>query len=373
MADQLTATRPRAFDRVRDVATPSTNSYDRMAILLASWLLGGVYLDGWAHNHIARLETFFTPWHGVLYSGYASIALLLIVTAVAGRRRGAPLRLTMPAGYGLSLVGAGIFAVAGALDLTWHTLFGIERSIEALFSPTHLMLGLGAMLMITGPLRASAVKTPRDVHREVAAMVPAVLSLTYLAALLVFFSQYANPIVHSLADQPMGDDFVRGAGVAGVLIHSAILMGVVLTAVNRWRLPLGTFAVLLAITDGLSAVLAGSSPVLSVVVVGALTGLIIDLLNLGLRPDACNVVALRVFSSAAPAVTYAVYFAALASVKGIFWSLPIWTGAIVEAGIVGFLLSLLIASPLRDPAADWRRVDPGLTALLSPIQSIDGP
>jgi hypothetical protein len=321
--------------------------YDRLAILLASWLVGGVYLDGWAHNHIARLETIFTPWHAVLYSGYASLAVCLVVVAVRNYRRGLPWRLTMPAGYGLSLVGAGIFAVAGVLDLTWHTLFGIERSIEALFSPTHLLLGLGAMLMVTGPLRAATFKTQRDVRRQWVAMAPAILSLTYLMAFLVFFTQYAHPIVHSLADLPNSDDFIRGAGVADILIQSAILMGISLVAVKRWQLPFGTFAILLGVTDGLGAILASSSPVLSVVMLGALTGLLIDLLNLGLRPRAGAPASLRVFAVAAPVATYAVYFAALASLKGVHWSLPIWTGAIVEAGVVGLLLSYVLISPLR--------------------------
>ncbi|MHB8588480.1 MAG: hypothetical protein ACYDA0_06470 [Candidatus Dormibacteraceae bacterium] len=330
-------------------ARPSGVWYDRLAIVLASWLVGGVYLDGWAHNHIARLETFFTPWHAVLYSGYASLALFLTITALRGRQRGLPLRLTMPAGYGLSLVGAAIFAVAGVLDLTWHTLFGIERSIEALFSPTHLLLGLGAILMVTGPLRAATFKTQREVGGQWAAMAPAILSLTYLMAFLVFFTQYAHPIVHSLADLPNSDDFIRGAGVADILIQSAILMGVVLIAVKRWQLPFGTFAVLLGVTDGLSAVLAVSSPVFSVVVLGALTGLLIDLLNFGLRPRAGAPASLRVFAFAAPVATYAVYFAALASLKGVHWALPIWTGAIVEAGVVGLLLSYVLISPLRPP------------------------
>ena len=55
-------------------------------------------------------------------------------------------------------------------------------------------------------------------------MAPAILSLTYLMAFLDFFTQYAHPIVHSLADVPNGDDFIRGAGVADILIQSAILM-----------------------------------------------------------------------------------------------------------------------------------------------------
>jgi len=33
-------------------------------------LLGGLYLDGWAHVHLRGLESFFTPWHGVLYTGF---------------------------------------------------------------------------------------------------------------------------------------------------------------------------------------------------------------------------------------------------------------------------------------------------------------
>ncbi|MGH7763878.1 MAG: hypothetical protein ACREOM_05620 [Candidatus Dormibacteraceae bacterium] len=325
---------------------PSGVWYDRLAILLASWLTGGVYLDGWAHNHIARLETIFTPWHAVLYSGYASLALFLVITALRNRAPDLPWRLTVPAGYALSLVGAGIFAVAGVLDLTWHALFGIERSIEALFSPTHLMLGLGALLMVTGPLRAASFKTPSDVRSRWILMAPAILSLTYLMAFLVFFTQYAHPIVHSLADLPHSDDFIRGSGVADILIQSAILMGVVLVAVKRWRLPFGTFAVLLGVTDGLGAVLAASSPVFSVVVLGALTGLLIDLLNVGLRPRAGDLASLRLFAFLTPVVTYSVYFAALASLKGVHWSLPIWTGAIVEAGVVGLLLSYLLISPL---------------------------
>ncbi len=341
--DVLTGNHP---DTQATPERPSGIWYDRLAILLAGWLTGGVYLDGWAHNHIASLETIFTPWHAVLYSGYASLALFLVITALRNRAPGLPWRLTVPAGYALSLVGTGIFAVAGVLDLTWHALFGIERSIEALFSPTHLMLGLGALLMVTGPLRAASFKTPSDVRRGWVVMAPAILSLTYLMAFLVFFTQYAHPIVHSLADLPNSDDFIRGSGVADILIQSAILMGVVLVAVKRWRLPFGTFAVLLGVTDGLGAVLAANSPVLSVVVLGALTGLLVDLLNLGLRPRAGDLASLRIFAFVMPVVTYSVYFAALASLKGVHWSLPIWTGAIVEAGVVGLLLSYVLVSPL---------------------------
>jgi hypothetical protein len=39
-------------------------------VLLATsaWTVAGIYLDGWAHNH-GKVDSFFTPWHAVLYSG----------------------------------------------------------------------------------------------------------------------------------------------------------------------------------------------------------------------------------------------------------------------------------------------------------------
>src|SRR5262249_42860659 len=106
--------------------------FDWLFAALSAWLLGGIYLDGWAHIHISSLETFFTPWHAVLYSGFAACALALLVQQVRALRAGAPWREALPPGYGLSLLGAGIFLAGGALDLLWHTFFGIERGVEAL-------------------------------------------------------------------------------------------------------------------------------------------------------------------------------------------------------------------------------------------------
>ncbi|MEZ4662017.1 MAG: hypothetical protein R2911_31085 [Caldilineaceae bacterium] len=43
-------------------------------------------------------------------------------------------------------------------DLIWHELFGIEQDFEALISPTHLMLGAGLALIVSGPLRAALAR-----------------------------------------------------------------------------------------------------------------------------------------------------------------------------------------------------------------------
>src|ERR671937_2288407 len=80
-------------------------------------------------------ETFFTPWHAVLYSGYGAIAAVLAVTLVRNHARGHAWRQALPPGYAVSFVGVVLFAVGGVLDMVWHLLFGIERSVEALLSP----------------------------------------------------------------------------------------------------------------------------------------------------------------------------------------------------------------------------------------------
>jgi hypothetical protein len=45
----------------------SSLSFDWAVTALSVWVVAGLYLDGWAHNHGKVDETFFTPWHAVLY------------------------------------------------------------------------------------------------------------------------------------------------------------------------------------------------------------------------------------------------------------------------------------------------------------------
>ncbi|WP_272976105.1 hypothetical protein [Deinococcus geothermalis] len=60
--------------------TFATGTFDWAVVGLGSLMLFGVHLDARAHHRFA-LESFFTPWHGLLYVGFALLALLL-----AGRR-----------------------------------------------------------------------------------------------------------------------------------------------------------------------------------------------------------------------------------------------------------------------------------------------
>ena len=59
------------FDKLAPV--PIKNSKHRnLMIFSMSWFLIGTWIDASAHSYLnGDLESFFTPWHAVLYSGYA--------------------------------------------------------------------------------------------------------------------------------------------------------------------------------------------------------------------------------------------------------------------------------------------------------------
>jgi len=72
-------------------------------------------------------------------------------------------------------------------------------------------------------------------------------------------------------------------------------------------------------------------------------GLLADLLLWRLQPAAARPVAVHLFAFAVPLAFYGLYFATLALTDGIGWSIHLWAGAAVMAGVVGVLLSYLIA------------------------------
>ena len=135
---------------------PGGIGLDCQVVVLSAVFVGGLFLDGWAHAHGRVDQSFFTPWHAVFYAGYAAVASALVASLLRNHARGYPWLRALPAGYGLSLLGALIFGVGGVGDMIWHMLFGIEAGVEALLSPTHLALGLGLGLIVSvsGPLRA---------------------------------------------------------------------------------------------------------------------------------------------------------------------------------------------------------------------------
>jgi hypothetical protein len=357
-------------------AYQSSVRFDWIMVLLTLWGVGGLFLDGWAHTNLPRLETFFTPWHAVLYSGYLAVTSTLVVKIISnlkqlpsGERVSgatpslATLLLTsmrewsflsaVPAGYGLSLLGVGFFAVSGAADLIWHLLFGIERSVDALLSPTHLGLALGGGLVVTGPLRAAWRR--RDVAESGSwwQLGPSILSLLMTLSLLMFFTEYASPFVNPWPIYPAGfpSGFGPAIGITDILLHTGLLMGVVLLALRQWILPKGVFTLLFTTTTALMVIFS-PEVVVWLLPCAVLGGLAADLLYQRLRPSAHRQENLRLFAFAVPAILYLCYFLNLSIVgplrfqSGISWSVHFWAGSIVLAGLIGFLLSYAMFPPL---------------------------
>jgi hypothetical protein len=81
-----------------------------------------------------------------------------------------------------------------------------------------------------------------------------------------------------------------------------------------------------------------------------------------LRPSPDRPRAFRVVAFAIPAAQYLLYFLAVMLWARVTWSVHLWTGTVVIAGGVGWLLSFLVLAPDRiteDPLADagstaWR-------------------
>jgi Tol biopolymer transport system component len=143
-------------------------------------------------------ESFFTPWHAILYAAAGLFGGILLGKAIGARRRGAGWKELLPAGYGLSLIGAGLFIVAGLGDLLWHTLFGIEQSVSALLSPTHLALAASGVFMVFGPVRAAWSK---GVPIVLPRWLPWVVSLTMALAIMAAFTEYAHPAIDTWPEQ----------------------------------------------------------------------------------------------------------------------------------------------------------------------------
>lgn len=324
--------------------------FDYTASILATFLLIGAYTDAWAHHHIPTLETFFTPWHGVLYGSFALNALFLGGLAFLNFLKHKKISTMLPPGYFLSLIGVIIFLVGGVGDMFWHIAFGIEKNIDALYSPTHLILAVGAFLIVTGPLRAGLQNSSLKSFFQ---KLPMILSLTVAFSVLTFFTQASHPLVQvhagttayahelhmrSFAAHLQAFEDLQARGIESIIIQSAILMGLVFYMLRRTKLPTGTFPILLGINTIFLSVLEDHY-VFIPIAIGA--GILIDILYRYLQPNPERKMQMRWFGFVAPALFYSIYFVVVLLTEGTPWTIHMVTGSIAMAGVTGLLLSFV--------------------------------
>ena len=318
---------------------PATLDWTMTAV--GMYFVGGLFLDGWAHTHGRVDETFFTPWHAVLYSGYLASAIVLAGAIVRARLQGRAWRDSVPDGYLASLVGVALWLVGGPFDFAWHEVFGFEVDVEALMSPAHTILAVGAGLIVSGPLRATLRRPPGRWRDDATA----VLALTALVSVLTFFTQIAHAVPNVWGGPSTSHDATE-LGLTGLCLTTAILIAPLLLLIRVRRMPAGGITLVV----GLNAILMGflydrgPYPLGPVVAIAAGAGLV-DLVRGALRPDASRPAAFRAFAFAAPVIVHAAYFAAVALTTGLAWTTHLWVGAIVFTGIIGWLASYLVLWP----------------------------
>lgn len=323
-----------------------------VTIIFGQWLMLGLAIDGWAHHNRPNLENFFTPWHALLYSGYAASAAWLIGLIWWQRRQGRVGRAAIPRGYALGLVGAVVFGLAGVADLIWHETIGIEQNRKASLSPSHLLLLLGIVLIVSSPFRAAwSSDDPAGDAPSLPDFLPALLSLSGASAIVGAMHIWLWAFV-SLHDSAAAAAAIPAAALlatwdldlAMILITTALLLAPLLLTLRRWRPPFGTATLLFGITSGALCAVSGFRQPADVAVAVA-TGLLADALIRRYDPRPARPAAFRAVATAVPIALWALHFLATALLGRVAWPIEYWTGIILLAGLVGLALSLLIVPP----------------------------
>jgi len=317
----------------------------------------GLFIDGWAHNHDKVDDSFFTPWHALLYGSIAAAGLLLIYTHFRNVGRGHRWRQALPYGYGLSLAGFFIFATGGVADLIWHETFGFEEGLEALLSPSHLLLAVSGLLIMTGPIRAMWRRS--DTEQSWRGLLPALLPFACVTSVFTFFTTFAavtSEFIALTGARPDDTTLTDVYGIVSLVMHANILLAVVLFMARRWRLPFGAvtllFVVNMLLMTWMHVLEAGDF--IFVISAGA-AGLLGDWL---LRRDALDeTLSFRRFAIIVPFV-YCLGALLMTQILGtnvwgtggLWWLIHMWLGVPLLAAAFGYGLSMLMRPPVSvDP------------------------
>ena len=181
------------------------------------------------------------------------------------------------------------------------------------------------------------------------------LGLTF--AVLSFMEQFDHPLKQTWAVQSWYPEAVtdklsryygQALGITGILFQTVVMMGLILLAARKRRVPTGTFVVMLTLTAVGMSVLQDQYFLIPASVIA---GIATEILYLIFKPfmekkdtSLSPQVRVRMFAFSVPFVFYLCYFLALMANEQIWWTVHFWTGSIVLSGLTSLMLSLLIDS-----------------------------
>ena len=332
---------------------------DLVTALLGIWFGVGLMIDAWAHSNLAELETFFTPWHAVFYSGFAVVSGWIIWQVWRNVRAGRQGLAAVPTGYLAGLVAIPAFAAFGLADMMWHTILGIETTIDIFFSPSHLGLVVTMMLIITTPLRSAWNAPHVGARPSLGRLLPALIGLAFATTLVSLFLSYGDAlqyrpqvIVQAFSMAQDSGAAPRGAGprpvavgadrvAVAMVVTNVIMLSPVLLLVRRWLLPFGSVTVMytiMALMPGAQTAFRNLPILLSFVAAGVVS----DLLIRRLRPSGERRAAYWAFAGLSAFVTWSLYIGIASATSGGLPAVPeLWTGAPVVAGLIGLALGAL--------------------------------
>jgi hypothetical protein len=355
-------------------------------MLLGAFGLFALFMDGWRHNNMTGIDTFWSVAHILMYSGI--LALGTWIAIVLARHQESLKHLdwaAVPAGYGLAFLALPLAMIAGPADFNWHAAFGFENQIDSTYSPPHQGLFLAGALLAAIPAasawqRRSTVPSMREFFPAAIAIASTITMVLFVIHQVVpFYSAGAmteafqqdiagrvdafaggDGALHkeglSPALQHFGDDafpyyfYSTQTTMAGILMFSMILLGGVLMMRRRWRPPFGSLTVMFTWIALLFPLLSeyrewqlGLSLILSGIVGDILlTGLVGGTENAGVR-----IGRIRLFAALMPVVLWSLYFVGVELFKGgLGWNATLWTGALTTTAAFCYTVSLIVFAPL---------------------------
>ncbi|MDQ0661531.1 hypothetical protein QFZ35_000029 [Arthrobacter ulcerisalmonis] len=340
------------------VHRPTTAVEDTVTLAAGVWLLTGTYIDGWAHNNLRDLETFFTPWHAILYSGFAVCAVW--IAALTWRRRAPGTRWAeaVPAGYGAAVAGVALFLASGAGDFAWHSVFGIEQNISALFSPSHLGLATGAFLILGAPFSAAWHSPTRPWQQLMPAFGSALLAGMVAAFILQEFAVFARhgliqTFTSTAGTQPAVTVPTSSSimiSLASFLVSTCVLFVPVLLLSLRWRLPAAVPAAMALVPSAALQIMVALRDAWLVPVAFA-GSVLVGVVWAVVRPAPDRPARLMTAAGLTPVAFWAPYFAGVALHDGaLSFSPEIWAGTLTWAGL-GMLALAALALKVRSAPA----------------------
>jgi hypothetical protein len=358
---------------------------DLILMVLTIWPITAMFFDGRGHNNWTGQESFFSLSHMFLYAGATCVGVWITWVVVKHQlAAGVDLKRLMidftqiPVGYGVAIIGLGILTIAGPADLIWHEIYGFEVGVDAIYSPPHLCLFFGTLLVTSTGIRSMWAKA--DVEPDFKPFIPVILSTALFIGVMGFITMYLSAFMTNVtptadfwndldnfndvrSNQEIsvnagltgyGDDawpynfYSVSHGMASMIITGLVLLGPTLLLMRRWRVPFGAFTLIYTIFGLLVNIMTEYRDIVLIVPL-ILAGVTADVLQHQLSDKRLSLGQIRVAGPLVAIVLWCSYYAVLALDKGLGWPATIWVGALLVGVMSGFALAFMIAPPEYGP------------------------